>query len=141
MSVIRVRAKGTGRVVRWSALRRGELVDGSKWLRLTTVLPDVVTDVLDFTERLDAQRRVTVVVVNNMVRGSLDLAISGQGFEVTCGRRLVRGWFPLNPLAFEFGANFDVVVTINADEAIEASLIDHLFGDYECNSGVTAPLG
>jgi len=47
------------------------------------------------------------------------------GFEVHCGRRLARGFFPLNPIAAEFGSNYDVPVTISAtNQKIEEAIAE-----------------
>ena len=136
MSILRVKANGTGRVVSWNALKRGELRDASpiqRMICLTTVLPDVINDVLETTKNADPHSRVTCVVANGPTSASLDLAIIGSDFEVTCARRLVRGMFPLNPFAAEFGRNYDVVVTINATPAMEASLTTRLRSRYQCS--------
>ena len=135
MTILRVRAKGTGRVVRYSALKRGALVETTRLgsLFFSTTLPDVITDVLAATEEFDQNRRVTTVVPNGPTTASLDLAIMGNGFEVLCSRRLVRGLFPLNPFAAEFGSNYDVVVSIKAATEVESRLVDMLRGKYECN--------
>ena len=136
MSILRVKANGTGRVVSWNALKRDELRDASpieRMICLTTVLPDVINDVLETTKDCDPHRRVTCVVANGPTSAALDLAIIGGEFEVNCARRLVRGMFPLNPFAAEFGRNYDVVVTINAKPALEASLTMRLRSRYQCS--------
>lgn len=135
MAILRVRAKGTGRVVRYSALKRGELVETTRLgsLFFSTTLPDVITDLLDAAEELDPNRRVTTVVPNGPTTASLDLAVTGNGFEILCSRRLVRGLFPLNPFAAEFGSNFDVVVSIKATPEAESWLVERLRGKYECS--------
>ena len=62
-------------------------------------------DALEFGEILGEQ------VPQGWTSAPLDVAVNGSGFSVACSRRLVRGWFPLNPFAAEFGSNFDVVVS------------------------------
>lgn len=135
MAILRARAKGTGRVVRYAALKRGELVETTRLgsFFFSTTLPDVMTDLIAAVEEIDPNRRVRTVVPNGPTTASLDLAITGSGFEIVCSRRLVRGLFPLNPFAAEFGSNYDVVVSINAAPAIEARLIEQLRGKYECS--------
>ncbi|MGL6075329.1 MAG: hypothetical protein ACRC8S_14330 [Fimbriiglobus sp.] len=135
MAILRVRAKGTGRVVRYSALKRGELVETTRLgsLFFSTTLPDVMTDVLAAAEEMDPNRRVTAVVPNGPATASLDLAITGLGFELLCSRRLVRGLFPLNPLAAEFGSNYDVSVSIKAAPEVEARLVERLQVKYVCS--------
>lgn len=115
MSVIRVRATAEGRVVRWSDLKQNRLVNTKgigRLLAFTTTLTDVVTDLCSLAESLDSNFRIVTVVPNGHMTTSFDLALIGEGFELTCGRRLVRGGFPFNPLAPEFGCNYDVLVTI-----------------------------
>ena len=115
MSVIRVRATADGRVVRWSDLKQNRLVDTQgigRLLAFTTTLTDVVTDLCSLAELLDGNFRIVTVVPNGHTTTSFDLALIGDDFELTCGRRLVRGGFPFNPLAAEFGCNYDVLVTI-----------------------------
>ena len=117
MSVIRVRATADGRVVRWSDLKQNRLVDTKgigRLLAFTTILTDVVTDLCSLAESLDRDFRIVTVAPSGHTTTSFDLALIGDGFEVTCGRRLVRGGFPFNPLAAEFGRNYDVLVTIAA---------------------------
>lgn len=133
MKTLRVRAKGTGRVVRWSSLKRGELVTTSRLrsLFMSTTLPDVITDLIDAAEELDPGRAIEVLVPNTPTSASLDLAITGKGFQVICSRRLVRGGFPLNPIAAEFGKNYDVVVSISGSSTILDGLLHLLQGKYE----------
>ena len=63
-------------------------------------------------------RRLRECATRSSKRGrataALDLALLGAGFEIICSRRLVRGLFPFNPFAAEFGSNYDVVVTVNS---------------------------
>jgi hypothetical protein len=116
MTTVKVRATGSGRIVGWSEFQRGELVDASRLGRffLTTTLTDVITDLCSLSESLDPAYRLRVVVPNTFTTAALDVILTADEFEVYCERRLVRGWFPLNPLAAEFGSNYDVTVTINA---------------------------
>lgn len=100
---------------------------------MTTTLPDVITDILDLAESFDKSYRVKTVIPNSLTTASLDLSITGNGFNVLCSRRLVRGWFPLNPFAAECGGNYDVVVTINADDqAVHDKIVDMLQSKYSC---------
>jgi hypothetical protein len=134
MAILRVRAKSTGRVVCYAALKRGELVGTTRLSSLfsSTTLPDVMTDLIAAAEEIDPNRRVRAVVPNGPATASVDLAITGSGFEIVCSRRLVRGWFPLNPFAAEFGSNYDIVVSIHAPPEIETRLAEQLCGKYEC---------
>ena len=135
MTTIRVRATGSGRIVRWSAFKHGALVDAS-WLgRLlpTTTLTDVITDLCALAASLDSWYRLWVVAPNGFSTGNFDVVLSAEEFEVYCERRLVRGGFPLNPLDAEFGANYDVTVTVNAtSDEIQDAFVDLLRSKYHC---------
>ena len=114
MKTIHAHATGSGRIVGWKEMKEGQLVDTSRLARffLTTVLTDVITDLCALAESLDETYRFVTVVPNGPTTASLDVSLLGQGFEISCSRRLVRGLFPFNPFAAEFGSNYDVVVSI-----------------------------
>lgn len=135
MAIIRVQAKGSGRIVGSSELKQGRLVDVSRLARLffTTTLTDVIADLCVLAESLDKGYRIVSVVPNGPTTAALDLALLGTGFEIVCSRRLVRGMFPLNPFAAEFGSNFDVVVTVNASSAeVQSKVVGLLQSKYAC---------
>lgn len=136
MITMRVQAKGTGRLVNWSRFKRGELVDQSRLsLSLTTVIPDVITDVIAACQGRTTEMEIKPLFPNGFTTASFDIAIQGDGFHVNCGRRLVRGGFPLNPLAAEFGANYDVLLIISAeDPGIEEEIADSVRGKYMCQT-------
>jgi hypothetical protein len=82
---------------------------------------------------LDKGYRLVTVVPNGPTTAALDLALLGTGFEIICSRRLVRGLFPLNPFAAEFGSNYDVVVTINASsDEVRSKVMGLLQSKYPC---------
>lgn len=134
MITMKVQAKGTGRVVNWSRFKQGELVDQSRWsLSLDTVIPDVVADVITVCQGLTEELEIKTLIPNGFTSASFDIAIRGNGFGVNCARRLVRGGFPFNPLAAEFGANYDVLVTVSAeDPAIEEQIASSVREKYMC---------
>ena len=135
MATLRVQATGSGRIVGWSELKQGRLVDASRLARLffTTTLTDVITDLCALAESLDKGYRIVMVVPNGLTTAALDLALLGTGFEIMCSRRLVRGLFPLNPFAAEFGSNYDVVVTLNAaSDELQAKIVGLLQSKYPC---------
>ncbi len=104
-------------MVNWSLFKRGTLHYVNRWnLCLKTILTNVVTDIIDECSLIDPNCSIHTLFPNGFTTASFDIVIRGEGFEVTCGRRLVRGWFPYNPLAAEFGKNYDVLVSINADD-------------------------
>ena len=135
MATIRVQATGDGRIVGWSELKQGRLVDTSRLARLffTTTLTDVITDLCALAESLDRGYRIVTVIPNGPTTAALDLALLGTGFEIICSRRLVRGLFPLNPFAVEFGSNYDVLVTVNASsDEVRSKVIGLLQSKYPC---------
>ena len=136
MVSMRVQALGTGRIVNWRALKRGALVETScfaRWWSITTTLPDVITDLCTLAESYDSAYRVVTVVPNGPTCVSLDLALLSGEFEIMCSRRLIRGLFPWNPLAAEFGSNYDVVVTVTAPSAeLQSSIVTFLKSKYPC---------
>jgi hypothetical protein len=134
MSIIRVRATGNGRVVGWSELKRGQVVDANRLAGLTLTLTDVIADLCSLAESLDANYRVVTIIPNGSTTSAFDLALVGSGFEVVCSRRLVRGWFPLNPFAMEVGSNYDVVVTVNASsDAVKSKFTGMLQSKFPCH--------
>jgi hypothetical protein len=135
MTTLRVQATGSGRIVGWSELKQGRLVDTSRLARFffTTTLTDVITDLCALAESLDKGYWIVTVVPNGPTTAALDLALLGTGFEIICSRRLVRGLFPLNPFAAEFGANYDVVVTVTASSAeVQSKIVGLLESKYLC---------
>ena len=135
MKTIRVKAKGTGRIVAWRPFNEGRLEVATTLMRcfgLTTTLPDVLVDVMETARRHDPAMTLSCIVANGTTTTQLDLSLIGQGFQIVCARRLVRGGFPFNLLAPEFGANYDVVVTLDGDPAFVSSLVNQLHSRYEC---------
>jgi len=133
MTILRVKAKGDGRIVSWSRLKQGQLVDAKRFgsFSSTTTLTDVVTDLCALCQSLDGQCRLTMVFPNGPTTAAFDLTIIGNGFQVLCGRRLIRGWFPLNPFAAECGANYDVIVTVDASSnEAKSKIVDLLQAKY-----------
>jgi hypothetical protein len=141
MTTVRVRATGSGRIVGWSEFKRGEIVDASRLGRFffTTTLTDVITDLCAVAVSLNPDYKIRVVVPNGFTTAALDVVLTADEFEVYCERRLTRGWFPLNPLAAEFGSNYDVTVTINcASDEVKSAFLDSLQSKYTCTSAPTA---
>ena len=136
MITLLAKAEGTGRVVNWSRFKRGEWVDQSRIsLTPTTVIPDVIVDVMEQCESIDPSCSIEPLFPNGFSTVQFDISILGKGFQVNCGRRLARGLFPMNPIAAEFGANYDVLVTIGADDnEIEKTLASVISQKYECKT-------
>jgi hypothetical protein len=135
MTTIRVRATANGRIVSWSDLKQGRLVDVSRFgsFCLTTTLTDVITDLCAAAGVFDRDYQIVMIVPNGFTTASFDMKLVGIGFEIICSRRLVRGWFPLNPIAAEFGSNYDVVVTIGGDSPrAKSTFVDFLRSKYSC---------
>lgn len=123
---LHVQATGNGRIVGWAEMKEGRLVDASWFGRITTTLTNVITDVCELAEALDPDYRIVMLIPNGLTGTSLDMKLVGQGFEVICARRLVRGWFPFNPIAAEFGSNYDVIVTIAGDSVRAKSAFEEM---------------
>ena len=138
MITLRVKAEGTGRVVNWSRFKKGEWVDQSRLsLSLTTVIPDVIADTMETCKSIDAECSTRPLFPNGFTTAQFDIAIQGKGFQVNCGRRLARGLFPLNPIAAEFGSNYDVLLTISTDDnELENELASAVTGKYTCEKVV-----
>ncbi len=134
MITLRARANGSGRLVDWARFKKGELVTCNRWnFLITTVLTDVVTDVIDLAKEMDPACAIISLIPNGFTTASFDISLKGRGFQVNCGRRLVRGWFPLNPIAAEFGRNYDVLLTITADtRETEKRIAEQVQRKYAC---------
>ena len=133
MKIIRTQATGTGQVVSYFKFIDNKLVKASIFERLTdfvTTIPNVITDVVDFCKKIDPQHTFRVIIPNRPNSMSFDIVLAGQNFQILCSRRLMRGWFPLNPFAANFGSNYDVIFSIMADEAFESNLLKMLKNKY-----------
>lgn len=135
MTSMRVRATADGRIVGWSELKKGRLVDTTRLSRLflTTTLTDVIADLCAWSQEFDSNSRIEMLIPNGPATASLDIKLVAKGFEIVCARRLVRGWFPLNPIAAEFGSNYDVVVTITGGSPNVTEMLRRLRTKYLCN--------
>lgn len=137
MHTIRVTATGTGRVVACIPFRVGQLEPPSLIQRLlfwTTVLPNALTDIIDFARGHDPDCTLSCIVPNGLSTAQLDVCLRGSDFQIVCARRLVRGGFPLNPFASEFGANYDLVVTFDGSDSLVSALTRLLRDRYQCRS-------
>ncbi len=143
MITLLAKAEGTGRVVNWSKFKQGEWVDQSRIsLSPTTVIPDVIVDVMEQCEAIDASCFIDPLFPDGFTTAQFDLAIQGAGFQVNCGRRLARGFFPLNPIAAEFGSNYDILVTVSADDRqIEENIANVVTSKYECKKVMNSEQG
>ncbi|MCL2118184.1 MAG: hypothetical protein FWH27_07130 [Planctomycetaceae bacterium] len=133
MKIIRTQATGTGQVVSYAKFIESKLVPASILRRLTdlvTTIPNVLTDVIDYCKGIDPQYTFRVIIPNSFTSASFDVALAGQDFQILCSRRLIRGWFPFNPLAANFGSNYDVIFSVMADEAFESNLLKTLKNKY-----------
>jgi hypothetical protein len=110
------------------------LVDQKRFgLGVTTVLTDVITDLILKCMEIDPNLTIETLFPNGFTNASFDICIRGKSFQVNCGRRLVRGLFPFNPFAAEFGSNFDVLVTIKTDtQETEKRILDTGLSVYQC---------
>ena len=133
MKVARVQATGKGQVVSYFQFIKHKLTPASIWECLTgftTVIPNVINDVMDYCKNADPQYSFRVIIPNGVTSASFDILLAGQNFRIQCSRRLVRGWFPLNPFAAEFGSNYDVIFSIVAEGSFESLLLKTLKDKY-----------
>ena len=135
MTSMRVRATADGRIVGWAELKKGRLFDTTRLSRLflTTTLTDVIADLCMWSQEFDSDFRIEMLIPNGPSTASLDLKLVARDFEIVCARRLVRGWFPLNPIAAEFGSNYDVIVTVTGNSEIVTQVVSRLRFKYECS--------
>jgi len=134
MMVVRLQATGTARVVDWRQMKKNVLVNArglARIFRITTTVPDALQDVIDCLAEFDSRLQFRVIAPNSWTTASLDILLSGERIHVVVARRLVRGLFPINPIAPEFGSNYDLVVSIDSEtrpDAIDA--LKRVFGKY-----------
>lgn len=135
MKILKARATGTGRIVSWLKFKKGLLVNQSRFFSLTptTVIPDVLNDVLKKCKEIDAEFKINIISPNGFTTVGFDIVLISSTFQVNCSRRLARGLFPFNPIAAEFGSNYDVIFTISAkSEEVEQKIINAVL-DYKHN--------
>ena len=133
MKIMRVQATGTGQVVSYFKFIQSQLVPASIWERLidfVTTIPNAIIDVMDYCKDIDPQYTFRVIIPNGPTSASFDIMLAGRNFQILCSRRLIRGWFPLNPFASNFGSNYDVIFSILADEPFESNLLQTLKNKY-----------
>ncbi len=132
--IIKTKATKTAYTISWSKFKDSVVKKQSRLsLTPTTLIPDVIDDLFKKSEELDSAFKVQIIIPNGYTSASMDFAIIGHNFEVTCSRRLVRGCFPFNPFAAEFGGNYDVTCTINAENNIEKDF-EEVLKKYKINS-------
>ncbi len=114
-----------GRPVALADFKRGDLREGAG--PTTTMLTDVVGSAIEHCARYDNITRTVVLRSSGYFSARFDLVFESAASRVCCGRRLVRGGFPFNPLAAEDPRNYDVVVTAASTLAgFEQSLMEML---------------
>lgn len=124
-------ATSKGRVVSWADFKRGELRDDTGVM--TTMLTDVVCDAIDHCLRHPPESRFVVLRANGFWSAKFDVMVEGATTRICCGRRLVRGGFPLNFTAAEDPRNYDVLVTAASTlPEFEQSLGQLLGARYVC---------
>ena len=128
----RVKAKGTGKIVDWSCFKNNELKETNRIdALLTTVIPDIVADIMNLLEEKKVETSLSVIFPNGFTTASFDILLKSENFQILLGRRLVRGYFPLNPLAAEFGANYDVLVSLYGEDEILNEIENNIISTYE----------
>jgi hypothetical protein len=78
-------------------------------------------------QELDPNCERKVIVPNGFTSTYFRLEFQAEQFLVTAERRLVRGAFPINPLAAEIGKNFEIVFHLCAEEEAILQQICDLF--------------
>jgi hypothetical protein len=108
-----------GDVVSWWAFRRGKFEPPGflgRSIGLTTALTDAVVTMWDVCQELDPSCERTVIVPNGFTSSYFRIEFQAERFTVTVERKLVRGAFPVNPLAAEIGKNYEIVFHLCAEE-------------------------
>lgn len=130
MKIIKVSAKSTARTVSWSQLTKGEIVNQSRSsLSLSTVIPDVLDEVIQLINDINPEFNISILKPNGFTSACLDFAILSEETKIMCSRRLVRGFFPFNPIAAEFGGNYDIIFSISTNDDIMEKLLS-IFKNY-----------
>jgi hypothetical protein len=134
MRTLKVKAQSKGKVVDWYKFRKGVLRNRGTFSFLTTALTDVITDVIGLCRSEDPHSDIKVVIPNGFFSSAFDLSITAKDFKIVCGRRLTRGFFPLNPIAAEFAYNYDVILSIDTSLFnFEEKLVGFLKAKYKCD--------
>mgnify|MGYP001132254439 CR=1 FL=1 len=125
MLTLKTRATRTSRTVSYTEFKKGNIVDQKRMsFTPTTVIPDVLDNVLGLCAVLDSKYVISILAPNSPTTASIDLSIAGEGYKVVCERRLVRGLLPLNPFAAEFGGNYDLIFTVEAEPKLQERFKD-----------------
>lgn len=115
MAIYRVRAKDSGRRVSWERLLAGEIVDQSLIsFSATTILTDVLSELVALCHTLDADTRHFCVSTNHQTGDGFTLFLVGKGFELTCTRVLARS---SGVGLTESGSDFDVLISIGGESS------------------------
>ena len=133
MKIIRAQATGTGQHLSCFRFIQGKVIPASaleRCLFLDTIIPDVISDVANYCKKVDPQYTFRVVVPDGFTSCSIDIALKGNNFIISCSQRLIRGWFPFNFFAPAFGSNYDVIFSIAAEESFETPLLTMLKEKY-----------
>jgi hypothetical protein len=127
-----VQAKGNGRIISWTRFKSGELVNQSRLsFSPTTILTDAINDMYNICRQFDSDCKIEIIEPNDYTTASFRIAFRGADYSIICERILVRGGFPFNPVAAEFGKNYDVLFSIYTQiEEIEQSIYNHFKNKY-----------
>jgi hypothetical protein len=127
-----VEAMGNGRVVNWRELKKGKFVDQrSLSFSITTILTDAVVDMYNICREFDKDCKIVVIEPNGFTTSKFRIAFRGANYSVICERIKARGGFPLNPLAAEFGKNYNILFNINTQaEELQKKIYNHFKNKY-----------
>jgi hypothetical protein len=132
--VFKAQASGTGKYVDWSKFKQyGEIEERNpvKSSFMTTTIPDILNDLLSFLAEKHIDFQVKTIFPNGFTTTSLDLLIECDDIHILCGRRLVRGFFPFNPFAAEFGKNYDLMFSLSGSEALVEGICEQVITKYK----------
>ena len=130
--VFRVRAKGSGKVIDWNRFISGEIKNtGRTGAFLTIVLPDVIAEILNFLDEKEITATISSVFPNGFSTSSFDITVSGDDFKILLGRRLIRGLFPINMFAAEFGSNYDALIFLSGKNPILLEIEEKIISQFQ----------
>lgn len=127
-----VEAKSNGRIVSWKKFKEGRFVDQSRFsLTPTTVLTDAVNDIYNICRQFDNDCKIQIIKPNGFTTAKFRIMFKGENYSIVCERVLVRGGFPFNPLAAEYGKNYNVIFNVDTQiEEFEQKIYEYFKSNY-----------
>lgn len=140
--VFRTKATGTGSFVDWKKFKLdGELEEANPIgsALLTTTIPNPLSDLINFFHEKKIPFKISTIFPNGFLTASFDILITTPKAHILCGRRLVRGLFPLNPIAAEFGKNYDLLFSISGEAELSSAIVETVLSKYESKEITECP--